>query len=330
MRNWELSTYTANDSRGGGFSAQSHSSLRKYRRNKNILIGSAVLLGVLTIIGAINISNKTTEAVDSRAQIAPESQFNEAEFYGTVSLYAPTMQLTAGSKISQLQFKEVFWPRNNVPEGAVRSVDELNGMYATVDLQPGQPILHANLTSTPPVGGIESLLPEGSRAVTIEVDATTGIDGWAKPGAHVDLFLTFRDRDSGEDVTKLAVEDAVVLSFAGKAEREEYDHKVGRPISLGSSAAVTLAVPFEEALKIQTARAMGRISLALRNFHDNKSASVKQFSSDQFRGAVQTKTEEKKVLGSSPEGFAKYKDARGKEVQLELHRDRWRFGDDGM
>jgi pilus assembly protein CpaB len=329
MRNWELSTYTGNESRGGGFSAQSHSSLKKYRRNRNLLIGGAVFVGVLTIVGAINIFNKTTEAKED-VKVEPESQFNDAEFYGTVSLYAPTTQLSAGSKISQLQFKEVFWPRNNIPEGAVRSVDELNGMYVKVDLQPGQPILHANLTTTPPVGGIESLLPEGSRAVTIEVDATTGIDGWAKPGAHVDVLLTFRDRDTGEDVTKLAVPDAVVLSFAGKAEREEYDHTVGRPISLGGSAAVTLAVPFEEALKIQTARAMGRISLALRNFHDNKTATVTQYNSEQFRGTTQTKTEEKKVLGASPEGFAKYKDAGGKEVQLELHKDRWRFGDDGM
>ena len=60
-----------------------------------------------------------------------------AEPVETVTLYAPDKLICSGSKLSDYRFKDVYWPRNSVPEGAVCDLAELKGMFAKVNIPKG-------------------------------------------------------------------------------------------------------------------------------------------------------------------------------------------------
>ena len=257
-------------------------------------------------------------AVDANEEIraADEMYVPASNSLANLVVIAPVAAVPQGTKLSNIEFREMFWPRNEVPEGAVRDMHVLRTMYAKVGLPANQPIVRGNLSVTPPVGGVAELIPPGHRAVTIEVDATAGVEGWATPGAHVDVLLTYFDDEDKLNKTRVAVEDAVVLSYNGKTKKaSELD--IGRAFS---TSTVTLAVAATEALKIQTARAMGRISLILRNSQDPTSVGKGTFASNEWE---RTKTS-KKAPKYKSKAFASYSNGTGEKREFMLGPDsRW-------
>jgi pilus assembly protein CpaB len=254
--------------------------------------------------------------------IPSDAKVDDTITLGTVVLVAPAEEVAAGTKLSRVQLRETFWPRDKVPAGAVRNSDEIKEMFAKVNLAANTPISRENLTLTPPSPGIDNLLPEGHRAITIEVDATGGVEGWATPGAHVDLLLTYLDAEDNLTKTRVAVEDAVVLSYNRNMERRgngETDGAVGRSVS--QIATVTLAVPFEDSLKIQTARRIGTIAMILRNLQEVRSRGEAEFTSRDFNTG--RKSEKKASKAAIPTGFVKFRDLEGKETSRMLSEGQW-------
>lgn len=234
-------------------------------RRKRIMFlgGSTLLFSTILTLGLLVVQSQSVQAKQKEIQVEP---LNEEVALGTVVLLAPTTKITKGTKLSANFIREVHWPRDQVPEGAARKLEDINGMFASATLVESQPILRSSLAPTAPSLGIDDLLTPGMRAVTIKVDATSGVEGWATPGAHVDVLLTFQDAKDGLNTTIVAVQNAVVLSYGGSAKTEESDD-MDRSASMNNSTA-TLAVSMQDSLKIQTAIAKGRITLALRSLQE--------------------------------------------------------------
>ena len=245
---------------GVGFGAMGGPSRRAaIQRQRLVYMGGSIFLFFVLVIGAVFVTQSQSVA---RSNVGAESQ--EEVTLGTVVLIAANTKIPKGSKITAANIREVHWPRDQVPEGAARSQEDVENMFANATLPENQPILRSSLSATAPSVGIEPHLPPGHRAITINVTATTGVEGWATAGAHVDVLLTYLDSRDGTTKTRLIVENAIVLSFGGNAKTQERDdNRAGTPASEISTA--TLAVPFQDSLKIQTALAMGKITLALRN-----------------------------------------------------------------
>lgn len=278
--------------------------------------GGAITFTVTAIVAAIVYSYNEVEA--RQTIVAPQESADQLAF-GTVVLLAPSAPVPQGTKLDQIAVREIHWPRNEVPEGAVRRQEDIEGMYSKIDLPPNQPILRANLQSTPLLGGVVDLIPPGHRATTIEVDATSGVEGWATPGAHVDVLVTYHDSAEGMKKSQIAVENAVVVSYNGQIKSGATAREGSqRPSSNPSSATVTLAVPVLDAVKIHTARAMGRISLILRNTSDIRSVSDSTVAEDDLKN---TKAETK-AQRSEPAGFVRFTDSTGAEKHLELRSDK--------
>lgn len=290
-------------------------------REKLLIAGSSALVFTVVIATLLLSVSKTTEARQDQL-IPSDAKVDDTITLGTVVLVAPAEEVAAGTKLSRIQLRETFWPRDKVPAGAVRNADEIKEMFAKVNLAANTPISRENLTLTPPSPGIENLLPEGHRAITIEVDATGGVEGWATAGAHVDLLLTYLDAEDNLTKTRVAVEDAVVLSYNRDTKRGgngETDGAIGR--SASQIATVTLAVPFEDSLKIQTARRIGTIAMILRNQQEVRSRGEAEFTQRDFQTG--RKTEKKASKTAMPNGFAKFKDANGNETSLMLGEGKW-------
>jgi len=319
---WEVSTRTK-----GQFSQSNRTSgsYKKLRKQRFVFIGSSVLVfGLLTIAAPLLLQSSQTEAFKNN-DVSYEPNASEAASYGNVRLWTPIANVGAGTKLDSVTITEVYWPRNNVPEGAMRSLEEIRGMFSKVDLAANQPIVKASLTFSQPQKDLGDRLPKGYRAVTIKVDDTQGLEGWATPGAHVDVVLTYSDRDTNEERAQVIVDDAVVISYNRSIERvnvsERRDPKPGARNANGG-ATVTLAVPLEAALKVQTSLAMGRLSLLLRSSTDQGPVDTAVVSSGQITNI--NKRAKKESDFETPQGVAVITDSEGNRQQFMLNqKGRW-------
>ena len=165
--------------------------------------------------------------------------------------------------------------------------------------------------------GLSGKLRPGDRAITIAVDSTGAIEGWAQPGNHVDVILTYRDRDLGETKSLIVVEDAVVLSFDGSAAKDKtsVDSVTGRRVR---QSTVTLSVSTGDMLKLSNATSLGTIKLVLRNPDDNVPVLENSVTDQVFRSPA-PRTDNK--VQKRQKGFAKAKDSFGNEVEIFLMDD---------
>lgn len=283
-------------------------------RERLLLAGASIsIISAVMLLTFLLSSNNDADALQKPNAAAPRSQ--ELNL-GTVSLLAPVTPVAEGTRLGTVQMTEIYWPRAEVPEGAVRRDDDIEDLYAKVDLPAKQPVVRANLSSAPLAGGLADLIPAGNRAVTIEVDATSGVEGWATPGAHVDVLVTFNDPADGKKKTQIAIEDAVVISYNGNTKTTTR----GEVASRSANTTVTLSVQVSDAVKLYTARAMGQIGLILRNNGDRKSVGEQVVSTDDFSSIQPVATAEPE---EAPAGFARYYDSSGKQKELQLKRQKW-------
>lgn len=299
------------NSKFGGFNS---SALYRLRRARLIFWGGAATAALGVFVLLMIYSQKTVEANQPPRAANPDKISDLA--FGNVALVVPSKVVQEGMRLGQTELEIIYWPRNEVPQGAIRDINEAKNLWTRVSLPARQPILRENVSMSPVGTGLARLVPVGSRAVTIDVDRTSGIEGWITPGAHVDVLLTHRDPENGATVTRTAVQDAIVISFQGSTEKAS-DSEPGKILS---DFTVTLAVSREDALKIPTAKALGRMTLTLRNpdepaLEDGKGV----FSSN----VDWNKKEEKKLAQAKPSiaGFVKYKDSNDQEISVEVGSD---------
>lgn len=236
-----------------------------HQRERVYFFAAAGLAAFLffTVIFVLNFKDRAV----AKENIAP-TLTTASSAPGVVSLLAPDRQIRAGTKLSEISLKEVFWPRNQVPNEAIRDRAELRDFYAVVDIPEGMPIQRSHLTREFQNVGLP--LTPGNRAVSIEIDQTSGIEGWALPGSRVDIVLTFMS--AGELTTKVIVQNARVLSLGGQ-RAEDMQPRV-RGMLRDIKKTITLDVSQQDALTMTTAKEMGRLTLLMRSPDDNKPVQI--------------------------------------------------------
>jgi Flp pilus assembly protein CpaB len=239
-----------------------------------------------------------------------------------IMILAPKDDVAQGTRLGAQQFAEISWPRNDIPEGAIRRIEEVEGMYAKADLVARQPLLRTNLSQTQLVGGVSDLIPPGHRASTIKVDDTTGVEFWTTAGSHVDVLVTYHDKEDGKEKTQIAIEDAVVISYNGNTARGAKPDMSGGMLSRPTNTAtVTLAVPVIDSVRLATIQAMGKISLVLRPPGEMKSAGNLTVSATDISQQSPGKTA--KQTAHRPNGRVQYRDRNGVQRDVEIHGEEW-------
>lgn len=246
------------------FAGQNSGFRRRNERERLFFIAAAGLAFSLLIISLV-VFNFRTDA-NAKEVIAPKVENPVPKTLGTVTLFAPEKAVTQGARLSEIKLKEVYWPHDQIPEGAVRDLAEVKTMFATENLKALVPLQRSMLSSEP----VQTSLPvtPGNRAIAIQLDAYSGIEGHVRPGSKVDVTLTYTDQ--GEYTTRVIVQNARVLSYGGVANSSRELITGARQVS--NSA--TLDVSQEDALKILTSRRLGSLSLIMRAPEDVKPANV--------------------------------------------------------
>ncbi len=146
--------------------------------------------------------------------------------------------------------------------------EKITGMVGAVSraaIVPGQPITDALLVHPGDRGFLAAVLSPGARAISVPVNATTGISGFIFPGDLVDLLLTVRFNDkqgeegSGETrhATKTILRGVRVLAIDQMVQNTQGEAKVVKN--------VTLEVQPKDSEKVALALEMGSLSLSLRS-----------------------------------------------------------------
>ena len=280
-----------------------------------MLGGGAVLICSLMLGVTVLFTDK--EASAKNRQSSPDSIDS---LVAQVKVFVPRTDVRMGTKLTPDKLQEITLERSQIPEGALRPGDIQGDIFAKVELKANIPILSYQTSNIQPVGNVADMLKPGFRAVTMSVDATGGVEGWATAGAHVDLVVTYLDPSDGKKKSQIAIENAVVLSFNRNTDRGR-DPVDGR---IASEANITLAVPVVDAVKLHTARSMGKVGLILRSPEDIRSVGYTEVTPEDFKYGSDRKimaaADDGQINSKSKKvnGFASYVDNSGQTRELQL------------
>ena len=193
-------------------------------------------------------------------------------------------------------------PRNFLSPGALTDLSQLvneQGMYVNATLVPileGEQITSTKLTQPGKETGLSIIIPEGHRAVSVEITDVSGVAKLIKPGDHVDVigtnefiikykpviktFLLF------QNVLVLAVDQQIMGTVVVPEKQSEGEGKEAG--MLGSSGedtgeripTITLALPPQDALKLVHLANSGKVRLALRPIGEKTVVPLKTIESE--------------------------------------------------
>ena len=180
--------------------------------------------------------------------------------------------INLGQRLAPGMLKLADWPADSVPKGAFDDPKKLDGRVLRSSVLAGEPVSEAKLAPSGTTGGLSAVIAEGKRAITVRVNDVIGVAGFALPGNYVDIIVSMqKDPPPGlsnfgreQSISKIVLERILVLAVAQEVGRDETKPKVVN--------AVTLEVTPEQAEKLDLARSVGTLSLALRNQVDPESA----------------------------------------------------------
>ncbi len=160
-----------------------------------MVFGLVLLVGIGLAGGAVYLAKDRIaqyQAANARAQAAL------AEVVPTQTVYVAANKLEYGQKLTREDIRAVDWPENAIPEGSFtemevlfpETTDELRVVLRTIEKD--EALMTVKLTEPGEDTGLTSRLEKGMRAFTISVDVSSGVSGFLRPGAPVDIFWTGR------------------------------------------------------------------------------------------------------------------------------------------
>lgn len=175
-------------------------------------------------------------------------------------VFVPKSPIVPGQRLSEDMFIREERQTQDIHDKVVTNLSDIVGTYASQPISANIPLLKTQISFSIPSNTLATKIPEGFRAITVPVNTESGVEGWVRPGAHVDVVWISQVR-SKQVITTL-VEDAEVLS----AERSTDANNTANGNAVPSH--VTLLTNINDAQRIQLAKSSGTISLNLRGATD--------------------------------------------------------------
>jgi pilus assembly protein CpaB len=224
----------------------------------------ACIIGVVAVIHFSSVrSDASTEIVESQMIPIP----------GSTEVLVPTQTIPPGVELEQSMFRFERKPEKVVSPDAPRTFEDVRGLYTKGVLLANQPINLDYLTNLQPVNALTASIPPGYRAIAIDVNATSSVEGWAQPGARVDVIWV--TRFTGRQTASVIAPNAKVLS----ANRRVEGAAASAPRITNQSQTkkgdeaipktVTLLLTSRDAMRVKLAALHGSLSLVLRGVDDS-------------------------------------------------------------
>ncbi len=166
------------------------------------------------------------------------------------------------------------------PQGSFANAKDLVGRVTNVPLIPGQAVMANFLAAPGSKPGLQATVPQGMRAVTFEINETSGVAGYLMVGCHVDVVTTIQDPDSGGSIARTVVQNVEITAIGNPAPPPSPDGNTPPP----QIRSVTLLCSSKDAEAVELASATGRPRLVLRGGLDQDPATTDGVTLTELRG----------------------------------------------
>jgi len=244
------------------------------RKNTIITLGASAAFGVLAIVLARGFINTAVNTQYEQAQAVKAPK--QAKKMKTVSVMVADMKLMPGTPLTEQSVNLVEFPAKAVPEGSYKSYEALflypnNPSVVLTQMAQGEPILAFKLSAPGGRASLSAHLSENMRAVSIRVNDVSGVAGFVRPDDYVDVLFTreieptgigrYGKNAKGSDrkptfTTEILLQDIKVLGTDQTTSLGGDGPKLAKTI--------TLEVDALQAQKLDLAKAVGSMTLALR------------------------------------------------------------------
>ena len=155
---------------------------------KTRLLGGIVAL-VLAVVGTLLLISYV-QGSEARAQADLQP----------IDVLVVEKQIAQGSTLDQIKssVKLTSLPSASVPNGALKSLDGLDGKVASADLVPGEPLLGVRLVDPTSLAAPGSVpVPAGMQEISVQLDAQRVVGGRIAAGDTVGVVALFGSDDGG-------------------------------------------------------------------------------------------------------------------------------------
>lgn len=215
-----------------------------------ILIGIALGCGLIAAIGTLHYLG----GKDRSGQLA------------TVRIAVAKTEININEPLVAENVELAEWPRERVPQSAIRDLQQVQNMYARTRLYPGEPILRDKVMAAG--DSIRSLkVPIGFRVVSAKVTQDSSVSNLVEPGDRVDIvLLTKQGKDTPVSMAKTILKAVRVFAVNSETTRSTDPAK-----SVQEVRTVSFLVTPDQAERLLMAADFGQIKLSLRNVDDQES-----------------------------------------------------------
>jgi len=200
-----------------------------------------ILIVLISLLVAILVANGANKWIEKRLTATAQST-------ETVPVVAAATDIPVGTKLDLSHVKVLQVSPEYAPENGYSELEAVVGNVAKQGLYKGEIIVKPRIEEDVSGSRLAALISEGMRAITVKVDAVTGVAGFLHPGSRVDLIAV------GRGNAKTILQDLKILAVGTQVETKE-----GGAVKV---ATITLEVDPRQAEIVAKA---GKLRLTLRN-----------------------------------------------------------------
>ncbi|MEM6480927.1 MAG: Flp pilus assembly protein CpaB [Pseudomonadota bacterium] len=257
-----------------------------------IVFGLILVLGIGLAGGAVYLTSNLFKQYEAKLEA---ERANNKPVIETIDVYVATKKLEYGQRLMKDSVELVAYPAKSLPEGYFdteaalfpEGEDEPRTILRTMEHR--EIILQVKVTGPGEEAGITSQLERGMRAFAINVDVSSGVSGFLRPGDRVDVYwsgdMTSRTGNGRErtEVTKL-IESGVRLIAVDQVSNVD---TTGAMIA----RTVTVSVRPEQVAALAQAQSTGTLSLSLVGADDDTTVEKIEIDQNELLGIAEYEPE---------------------------------------
>lgn len=259
----------------------------------------------------------------AQAALIAKTRAEAAQIVQTVDVYAVNRQIAYGEPIEFDDVTVIKYAEDFLPEGIFKTEAELFpegtdvARVATMPMSANEPVLFHKVTAPGRDAGITTRLGSGMRAFTINVDATTGVSGFLRPGDHVDVMWTGTVAEAesrrGRKLSRRIRTNLEIIAVDQSADSTR--------VSAAVAKTVTVQVSPEDALSLAQAQSTGDLSLSLVGHNESSETLIAEvIEVDQFSLlGIEAAPEVEEIAQEAPPEMCERKIRKGAEVSIESY-----------
>lgn len=234
-----------------------------------------------------------------------------------VNVVVANKPLKYGDKLTREDLEVIKWQADKVPEGAFNIIASPQGgdpaivpVYfegetrlraALRSLEAFEPVLLKKITEPGVDAGITANLSPGMRALAINVDVSSGVSGFLRPGDRVDIYWS--GTANGSETTKLIQAAVRLIAIDQSADADRADEtQIARTVTVEASS--------EQVAALALAQQSGKLTLALVGAGDTVDVGAVEINRETLLGI----TEAAAPVEIAPEKICSIRTNKGGEV----------------